>query len=66
VAGILLCLGPVTGISAVIAGFIGRSAARARPHEVGGGGLALAGILLGAFNLVLSAVALAFWLLSDS
>lgn len=66
VAGILLCLGPITGISALVAGFVGRAAARARPHEVGGGGLALAGILLGIVNLVLSALALTYWLLSGS
>jgi hypothetical protein len=66
VAGILLCLGPLTGVSALVAGIIGRRAARARPHEVGGGGLALAGIVLGAVNLVLSAIGLAYWILSDS
>lgn len=66
VAGILLCLGPLTGVSALVAGIIARRAARARPHEVGGAGLALAGIVLGAVNLGLSAIAIAYWLLSDS
>ncbi|HWA74790.1 MAG TPA: DUF4190 domain-containing protein [Polyangiaceae bacterium] len=66
IAGILLCLGPPTGVSAVVAGIIGRRAARARPHEVGGGGLALAGIVLGSINLVLSALGIAYWLLSSS
>jgi hypothetical protein len=66
VAGILLCLGPLTGVSALVAGIIGRRAARARPHEVGGAGLSLAGIVLGAINLALSAVGIAYWLLSDS
>lgn len=63
ISGILLCLGPPMGISAVVAGIIGRRAARARPHEVGGAGLSLAGIVLGSLNLVLSAIGLAYWLL---
>jgi hypothetical protein len=66
VSGILLCLGPLTGVSAVVAGIIGRRAARAKPHEVGGSGLALAGIVLGAVNLALSAAGIAYWLLSGS
>ncbi len=64
ICGILLCLGPVTGVSAIIAGVLGRRAARARPHEVGGGGLALAGIMLGVLNLLLVAVGLVCLLLS--
>ena len=60
--GILLCLGPVTGLSAIIAGAVGRREARIRPREVGGSGIALAGILLGALNLTLS-VAAGVWLL---
>jgi hypothetical protein len=66
VSGILLCLGPLTGVSALVAGIIGRRAARARPHEVGGSALSLAGIVLGALNLVLSALGIAYFLLSDS
>ena len=66
VTGILLCLGPLTGVSALVAGIIGRRAARARPHEVGGGGLALTGIVLGVVNLLLSAVGIVYWLLLDS
>jgi len=52
VCGILLCLGPLTGVTAVIAGLVARRAARERPAEVGGGGMALAGILLGCLNLL--------------
>jgi uncharacterized membrane protein YphA (DoxX/SURF4 family) len=51
VCGVLLCLGPFTGIAAIVAGFIGRKAARERPREVGGARMALAGIILGIFNL---------------
>lgn len=64
VCGILLCLGPVTGVSAIVAGVVGRRQAEARPREVGGRGMALAGILLGALNLTLSVMA-GIWLASS-
>jgi hypothetical protein len=54
VAGFLLCLGPVAGAVAVVAGILGRRAASADPVRVGGGGLATAGIVLGVLNLLLS------------
>ena len=57
VCGILLCLGPFTGIPAIIAGVLARKAARQYPQTVGGAGMGLAGILLGSLNLVLSAIA---------
>jgi hypothetical protein len=56
VCGILICLGPLTGFTAIIAGFVGRSRARARPDAVGGVGMATAGIVLGFVNLALSLV----------
>jgi hypothetical protein len=52
VCGILLCLGPLTGIPAIIAGFIGRSAAKKDPNNVGGSGMATAGIILGIVNII--------------
>jgi hypothetical protein len=52
VCGVLMCLGPLTGIPAIIAGFIGRRAMKADPANVGGGGMALAGIILGVLNLL--------------
>ncbi|MEP7052218.1 MAG: DUF4190 domain-containing protein [Pseudomonadota bacterium] len=58
VCGILICLGPFTGIPAIIAGLLARKAAREQPHAVGGGGMAAAGIALGSVNLVLSLVLL--------
>ena len=63
VCGILLCLGPFTGVPAIIAGLIGRRAARQAPETAGGGAMASAGLLLGILNLVLSSLltALAVW-----
>ncbi len=52
VCGLLLCLGPLTGIPAIIAGFIARGAVKKDPANVGGGGLAIAGIILGVLNLL--------------
>lgn len=54
VCGILLCLGPLTGVAAIIAGLMARSAAHKSPATVGGNGMALAGIVLGVFNLLVA------------
>lgn len=64
VCGILLCLGPITGLTAIVAGVVARGQAQRKPHQVGGKGMALAGILLGTLNLLLS-VAYAIYLLSE-
>jgi hypothetical protein len=53
VAGILLCLGPIAGAVALVAGILGRRAASADPAGVGGIKLANAGIVLGITNFVL-------------
>ena len=58
VCGVLLCLGPLTGVPAIIAGFIARKAAKQDPNGTGGARMAVAGIVLGALNLLISAVAL--------
>ena len=47
VLGILLCLGPLTGIPAVICGHLARSRIRHSPGQGGGAGMALAGLILG-------------------
>jgi hypothetical protein len=52
ICGVLMCLGPLTGIPAIIAGVIGRRAAAADPNGIGGGGMAMAGIVLGILNLL--------------
>ena len=64
VCGILLCLGPFTGIPAIVAGAIGRRAAAEQPESVGGANMALAGILLGVLNLLLSALGLVIAIVS--
>ncbi len=64
VCGVLLCLGPLTGIPAIIAGFIARKAVKQDPSGTGGARMAIAGIVLGALNLLISAVALVILLLS--
>jgi hypothetical protein len=61
VCGILICLGPFTGISAIIAGLFAMDAVRRHPQTIGGARMAQAGIALGIVNLVLSALLVAFW-----
>jgi hypothetical protein len=62
VCGILLGLGPLTGLTAIIAGVIARGQVERKPALVGGRGMATTGIVLGVVNLCLSVVALGFWL----
>lgn len=56
VCGILLCLGPFTGLPAIIAGIVARNAISESPQTVGGGRMAKAGIVLGVCNLGLCVV----------
>lgn len=63
ICGLLLCLGPLTGIPAIIAGFMGLSAAKKDPTGTGGRGMAIAGIVLGAINLLGSLAYIAFLLI---
>jgi Domain of unknown function (DUF4190) len=55
VCGMLLCLGPLTGLTAIVAGLVARGQAQRQPHSMGGQNMALIGLLLGFFNLFLSA-----------
>jgi Domain of unknown function (DUF4190) len=66
VCGILLCLGPLTGLTAIAAGVVARVEVRRRPAVVGGAGMAAAGIGLGVFNLFLSAIGILYLLLVDA
>jgi hypothetical protein len=62
VCGILLCLGPLTGLTAIVAGLVARGQAQRRPAQVGGAGMALIGILLGVLNLFLSVIGIVYYL----
>lgn len=52
VCGILLCLGPITGLTAIIAGIVARGQAARKPGVVGGAGMATAGVVLGVLNFL--------------
>ncbi|HYQ16080.1 MAG TPA: DUF4190 domain-containing protein [Polyangiaceae bacterium] len=62
VCGILLCLGPLTGLTAIASGLVARGQAQRKPHAVGGAGMALTGILLGVLNLFLSVLGVVYYL----
>ena len=53
----LVCLGPLTGIPAIICGHIARKRARGSAGQFGGAGMALAGLVLGYASLALLFVA---------
>lgn len=60
----LFCLGLVLGPTAAIMGFISRQRVATSGGMVGGGGLALAGLILGIVGFVLSVAAVFFWIFS--
>jgi hypothetical protein len=62
VCGMLLCLGPLTGITAIVAGIVARGQVQRRPALIGGAGMAAIGIALGVLNLLISTIALAYYL----
>ena len=66
VCGILLCLGPLTGPAAIIAGLVARGQAQRKPHAVGGRGMATIGIVLGLLNLLLWTGLLVYYLSQDA
>lgn len=55
---VLLCLGPFTGLPAVITGHMARSRIRASNGQESGGGLALAGLITGYLGLSVVFIAL--------
>lgn len=57
ICGFLMCLGPITGLTAIAAGFWGLRVAAQSPESVGGRTMARVGIGLGVINLLFSAVA---------
>jgi len=66
VCGILLCLGPLTGPTAIIAGLLARGQALRKPHQVGGKTMAAVGMGLGILNLVLWTFAVVYYLSQDA
>jgi len=50
VFGLVLCLGPFTGLPAIICGHIAHARARRSPQQYGGAGFAIAGFILGYVN----------------
>ena len=66
ICGILLCLGPLTGPTAIVAGLVARAQSQRKPHTVGGQGMATAGIALGVVNVLLWTGVLVYWLSQDA
>jgi len=52
----LTCCGPVTGIAALITGYMAKNNVEGNPQQYGGRGMALAGIIMGAISLVLTVI----------
>ena len=52
VFGLILCLGPLTGLPAIICGHVAHARTRRSPREFGGAGLAIAGFVLGYVNIL--------------
>jgi hypothetical protein len=50
----LTCCGPVTGIAALITGYMAKNNVEGNPQQYGGRGLALAGMIMGGISLVLT------------
>ncbi|MCS6875197.1 MAG: DUF4190 domain-containing protein [Pyrinomonadaceae bacterium] len=59
----LLCCGLLTGIPAMIIGFMAKSRAESQPLLYGGRGMAIAGIILGALSTILGLIGLIYVLL---
>jgi hypothetical protein len=62
VCGVLLCLGPVTGLTAIVAGLVARAQVQRRPTVIGGGTMAVVGMALGVLNLLLSTLGIFYYL----
>ncbi len=62
VCGILsiVCCGFITGIPAIITGFIAKNRAESNPHLYSGRGMAIVGILLGTISIVLTIILVIF------
>jgi len=60
ILSLVLCLGPATGIPAVICGHIAHNRSRRSPAEYGGGGMAIAGLVTGYVSIALTIIVIAF------
>ncbi len=60
-----LCLGILLGPAAGIMGFISRQRVAASGGRLGGGGMALAGLILGVIGFVISAGWALFWIFAS-
>lgn len=58
-----LCLGFLGSIPAIITGYMQRNNIKNNPSEYGGGGMAMAGMILGGLNLALNVIVIILWLL---
>lgn len=58
-----LCLGILGSIPAIITGYIQRNNIKSNPSEYGGGGMAMAGMILGGINLVLTLIIFVIYIL---
>jgi hypothetical protein len=58
-----LCLGVILGPAAAIMGFMSRSRIAASGGTMGGGGLAMAGLVIGVIGFVASAAWFVFWVI---
>ena len=67
VSGILsiLCCGLIAGIPALITGYIARNNAAQNPQMYGGGGLALAGMIMGGLSILFSILYIIFVVLGN-
>jgi len=57
----LICLGPLTGIPAIICGHIAHNKSRRSPAQYGGAGMAIAGFVMGYVSLVLTIIMVVFY-----
>ena len=60
------CLGLVLGPAAAIMGFISRNRIAASGGTLGGGGLALAGLILGIVGFILTGAEVLFWIFATA
>ncbi len=63
IASFICSLSLLASVPAVITGFMHRNNVKKNPNQYGGDGLALAGMIIGGINVVLSVLAIGLWIL---